>query len=460
MKLYQLLLLGIVIFGILPISSLADDDIMTLYFFYSTTCPHCKAEKAFLEEIEGECVHIKIEYLEFKENEELFEEMAKRYNTTTSAVPMTFLGDKAYVGFSEENGELEFNPVYKAYEGYRNVIYDHINHLRAELSNQTCAELPEDTDTGILADPSNSWIFLLIIIYGLSYLIVKKKLRSSNNAKKYWISGLIFIIIVSAFIFITSQSDVAIKDYAQSLPFPFFVTIIALADGFNPCAFTVLIILLSLLTYTKSRKDMSIVGMTFIITSAVMYFVFIMVMVLAGSWAFHKYGSMILLILGLVILGAGLINMKDFFFLGKGISLSISDKQKGTFTHKARDIVKRLRESDTGWNFFLALIGTILLAIFVNLVELGCTAILPAVYMASLVKSFGTSLAMGHIIWTAYYSVIYIIPLLVILIAFIYSFKSTRISEKHGRILKLASGLFMIFFGLLMIFWPELLVFG
>ncbi|MBN2421724.1 glutaredoxin family protein [Candidatus Woesearchaeota archaeon] len=437
----------------------AQEDV-EINFFYSNTCPHCKAEMEFLKSLENKCLEIKVNYYEAGKNQELLSELSQKYNTTTFAVPRTFIGDKAYIGFSSEDGELEFHPVYKAYTGYANVIESQINELRgistiSAEENETCE--PEPISELGKEKNENSWIFIIILIYCLVYFFLRKTFKLK---RRIGISGLILVIIICFFIFFSSQSEVSIKTFAEKFPFPFFVTIIALADGFNPCAFTVLIILLSLLTYTKSKRDMGIIGFTFIITSALMYFIFIMFMVIIGSWVFEKYGQVILFVLGIIITLAGLINIKDFFFFKKGVSLTISDKEKLSITKKARKIVNQLKDSTTKKGFFLALIGTIMLAVFVNMVELGCTAILPAVYMASLIKSFGESIAIPHIIWTLYYSFIYILPLLAIMLVFIFTFRSTRITEKQGRILKLVSGLFMLGFGLIMLLKPELLVFG
>ncbi len=104
--------------------------------------------------------------------------------------------------------------------------------------------------------------------------------------------------------------------------------------------------------------------------------------------------------------------------------------------------------------------GTILLAIFVNIIELGCTAILPAVYMTSLLQYCDSNRWLCSIFWTGIYALIYIIPLMAILANFVYSFKSSRLSETQGKMLKLIAGIFMLFFGLLMIFKPELLSFS
>ncbi len=128
---------------------------------------------------------------------------------------------------------------------------------------------------------------------------------------------------------------------------------------------------------------------------------------------------------------------------------------------KASQISKKLKAGKQNKTMLLtALGGTILLGIFVNIIELGCTAILPAVYMTSLIQYCSSNLWLCAAFWTAIYALIYIIPLVVILANFIYSFKSSRLSESQGKILKLTAGIFMLFFGLLMIFKPELLTFS
>ncbi len=439
-----------------------------VYFFYSTTCPHCKAEKIFLENLESTCNEnqITIHYLIGSENEELWEKKAEEFGVKTGPVPQTYVGDKAFIGYTEEEGELEFSEVYDAYIGYSNqlseAILGDINITDPEKQHTCdCEDCSSNFEANLPKITPLQWIlFIILLIYGSSFFLFKHKIKENKKLRQYWTFFFILLVIIASFIIFKSFSDVSIKNFASSLPFPLFTFIIALADGFNPCAFTVLIILLSLLTYTKKKKDMLTIGLTFIITSAIMYFIFIIVMILIGSWAMEKYSSIIYLILGIAITIAGIINIKDFFFFKKGVSLSISDKDKKTFTSRARDIVNKLRDSTSTKTFMIAIAGTILLAIFVNLVELGCTAILPAVFMTSLLSSFGNTINLQHVLWTAFYSVVYILPLLVILLNFIYFFKSTRLTENQGRKLKLFSGLLMLIFGLIMAFAPNLLIFN
>jgi len=209
---------------------------------------------------------------------------------------------------------------------------------------------------------------------------------------------------------------------------------------------------------------MAIIGGTFVITSAVMYFLFIMLMIGLGSVLIEQYGNVILSILGMGIAIAGLINIKDYFWFKEGVSLSLSADQQRTISKKASKIVRHLRSADKSrWQFFGALGGTVLLAVFVNIVELGCTAILPVVYMTTLVNYCAASSSPAMLCypsWTVLYAAIYVLPLFLILAGFIYSFQSARLTESQGRMLKLGGGVFMLFFGLIMIFKPQLLMFG
>ena len=430
---------------------LANEKVVNIYFFYSQTCPHCAQQKPLMKYIDLHNKEVKLYAYEVNEHPQKWQDFLAQHQIKSAAVPRTLIGEKLFIGYSEAEGKLEYNPVYFGYIGYKNQI---IQAIESELNHSI--NLPEAIESY-----QTPWkIALLPILYLFTYPVIRKKLKSETH-KRYWIGGAIATTIVSLFLFLSLIPEPAIEGFARSLPFPLFVSTIALADGFNPCAFTVLIILLSLLTHTKSRKQMGIVGFTFVVTSAVMYFLFITIMVLVGSVFLEKYGAIFMLVLGSIITIVGAINLKDYFFFKQGISLSLSTKQQITIGQKAGKIAQNLKVSESNKKMFLtALGGTILLAIFVNIIELGCTAILPVVYMTSLVQYCTQNIWLCYAFWTAIYAAIYIIPLLAILFNFIYSFKSSRLTERQGRILKLVSGTFMLFFGLIMIFKPEFLMFS
>lgn len=437
-------------------SVIAEQPTVTIDFYYSKTCPHCAEQKPLLNYIEENNEGVSINRVEVTEQPEVWQNYLQKNSIQATGVPRTVIGDKSFVGYTQAKGDLEYNSSYKAYLGYKNQI---IKAIQEELN--TPLNTP-DNQENLEAEKSKSslpWsVFFLPLLYAVSYPLVKGRLSTAQH-QRYWIGGLLGITLLSLFAFIVLTPDAVIQNLAEGLPFPLFVSAIAFADGFNPCAFTVLIILLSLLTYTKSKKDMTIVGSTFILTSAVMYFGFIMAMVLVGSFFLERYGQIALIILGIMVTAAGIINIKDYFFFKQSVSLSLSEKQQLTITKRAGGIARQLNQAKVeSKQFWLALGATILLAIFVNIIELGCTAILPVVYMTTLVSHCTTNLGFCYTTWTALYAVIYILPLLAILLSFIYSFQSSRLSEDQGRILKLFSGVFMLLFGLIMLIKPQLLM--
>ena len=90
-----------------------------------------------------------------------------------------------------------------------------------------------------------------------------------------------------------------------------------------------------------------------------------------------------------------------------------------------------------------------------NLIELGCTIGLPAVYTRILsvrALSSGTRYA-----YLAMYNVAYVVPLLAIAIAFIALRRKVAMSERAAKVLKAVSGGLLTAFGVLFLLAPGLL---
>ena len=85
-----------------------EDDKVTLYFFWGEGCPHCIAQKPFLEELQDRYPSIEVKEFEVyndKENSELFTEVAEAYGFKPQGVPTTFVGDDYFAGYSKSIGE-------------------------------------------------------------------------------------------------------------------------------------------------------------------------------------------------------------------------------------------------------------------------------------------------------------------------------------------------------------------
>lgn len=228
-----------------------------------------------------------------------------------------------------------------------------------------------------------------------------------------------------------------------------FTLIIGLLDGLNPCAMWVLMFLLGLLVYSKSKKKIFMVGGIFVLASGVVYFGFM------AAWfnlfMIVGYSSVLTAILGSVAILMGLINIKELFFFKKGVSLMIPESAKPKLTKKVRAI---FQEQNTA----IAIFSTILLAVFVNFIELACTIGLPAIFTKVLSENH-VELSTKYL-YMALYNVAYVVPLAIIVGIFGLTLGHYKMTERHGKILKVVSGVLMLVLGLVMLLNPSLLSFS
>ncbi|MFC1641459.1 cytochrome c biogenesis protein CcdA [Myxococcota bacterium] len=228
-----------------------------------------------------------------------------------------------------------------------------------------------------------------------------------------------------------------------------FTLMLGLLDSLNPCALWVLTFLLSILVYSKQRQRVALIGGTFVLVSGLVYFSFM------AAWLnlFLVIGlSRVLTVtLAVIAISMGLINLKEFFWFKQGISLTIPDRAKPKIAARARAI---LQEPSTTMTFA----GTAVLAVFANFVELGCTVGFPAIYTKVLADREPSTLA--RYAYMAFYNVVYVVPLAIIVGLFTATLGRFRLAEKHGRWLKFVSGAVMLALGLTMLVKPELLIVG
>ncbi|QQS54987.1 MAG: hypothetical protein IPM89_03925 [Candidatus Competibacteraceae bacterium] len=229
-----------------------------------------------------------------------------------------------------------------------------------------------------------------------------------------------------------------------SLSLPALTVVLAGLDAFNPCAFFVLLFLLSLLVHARDRKRMLLIGGVFVFFSGAIYFVFMAAWLNVFLWLGEL--RLITVLAGLLAVSMGGLNVKDFFAFRQGPSLSIADAAKpGLF--------KRMRALVGGERLPSLLTGTVALAIVANSYELLCTAGFPMVYTRTLtLNQLSTEAYYGYL---ALYNLIYVLPLLAIVLVFTWTLGSRKLREREGRLLKLLSGVMMMGLGLLLLVYPE-----
>ena len=121
-------------------------------------------------------------------------------------------------------------------------------------------------------------------------------------------------------------------------------------------------------------------------------------------------------------------------------------------------VFERLGSITSNISFVLALLGTIGLAFAVNLVELICTAGLPAVFTQILV--FNSLPTVQYYFYILLYILFFMIDDLFVFIVAMITLQMTGVTTKYVKYSRLVGGLLMLIIGVLMILKPEVLMFG
>ena len=371
-------------------------DKVNVYFFWAEGCPHCANEKPFLESLKQKYSNLEVHSLEVtksKENADLLVRVGRELNVDVSGVPFTVVGKQYFIGWYDEK------TTGKSIE----------EAVQCALKN-ACPDIVGSLTTSVT--PS---------------LQPKSEITAPEK------------------ITLPLLGEIETKN----ISLPIFTVIIGALDGFNPCAMWVLLFLISMLLHMKDRKRMWILGITFLVASAFVYFLFM------AAWLnlllFIGFIFWVRLLIALVALAGGIYNLREYF-INKDSGCKVVGEEK---RQKVFERVKRITHEQKFW---LALVGIVILAASVNLVELICSAGLPVL--------FTQVLALNNLaVWQYYsYMLIYIFffmldDLIVFFIAMI-TLQLTGITTKYTRFSHLIGGIIMLIVGILLILKPELLMFG
>lgn len=211
----------------------------------------------------------------------------------------------------------------------------------------------------------------------------------------------------------------------------------ALVDSINPCAIGVMLFLSTVLIRSSADKRLLLtLGTVYIVTIYIIY-------ALSGLgliWFQHQvinkgYAEYIGIIVGGLMILLGLIEIKDFFWYKKGISLEIPERYKKRLEVMAKNI---------------SLLGIITIGGFVALVELPCTGGPYLAITAILAKSFN----LQAMIYLLIYNAIFVLPLVLILLMIYFGASTAKLKKwrtGHRKWMNLAAGLLMISLGALLI---------
>ena len=230
----------------------------------------------------------------------------------------------------------------------------------------------------------------------------------------------------------------------KAVSLPLITVILGTLDGFNPCAMWVLLFLISMLLGMNDRKKMWILGVTFLFTSALVYFL----VMLAWIQITASFSTVVWLrtLIALVAIVGGMINLRSAM-------KKVDDGCEVVDDQKRKKIFERVKDFTTQKSFVLALLGVMALAISVNVIELACSAGLPLLF--SQIMTINNLSPVEYFMYTTLYIFFFLLDDLIVFTIAMVSLKMTGISTKYGKYSHLIGGILMLIIGALLIFKPE-----
>lgn len=411
------------VFLLLPVSAKADEKVINIHLFYGNGCPHCAAEEEFLSDYLKDRTDVKLYKYEIwydSHNQELLSKVQKEMGTTNkNGVPFTVIGKKTIVGYADGVTDEQIKDTINYY--LNNDYRDYAGEITGKVKK---VEVKEDTtkDESKTEDKKEN------------------KIEKADGTKD------------------SDQTDENVtvpvlgKINAKKVSLPILAVVLGLVDGFNPCAMWILIFLITMLFNMKDRKKMWILGLTFIITSGIVYLMFMLAWLNLAT--FISKIAFIRLLIAVIALVVGLINIYKYID-------SLKKKDEGCDVVDKKDrkkIMEKIISITREKKFIIALLGIMVLAASVNIIELMCSIGIPLLFTQIL--AMNNLSTFSYMIYMFIYIFFFLIDDIVIFVISMVTLKVTGLSTKYTKYSHLIGGIIMLIIGLLLIIKPELLMFN
>ncbi len=411
------------VFLLLPVSAKADEKVINIHLFYGNGCPHCAAEEEFLSDYLKDRTDVKLYKYEIwydSHNQELLSKVQKEMGTTNkNGVPFTVIGKKTIVGYADGVTDEQIKDAINHY--LNNDYRDYAGEITGKVKK---TEVKED----ITKDESKTEDKK------------ENKIEKADDTKD------------------SNQTDENVtvpvlgKINAKKVSLPILAVVLGFVDGFNPCAMWILIFLITMLFNMKDRKKMWILGLTFILTSGIVYLMFMLAWLNLAT--FISKIAFIRLLIAVIALVVGLINIYKYID-------SLKKKDEGCDVVDKKDrkkIMEKIISITHEKKFIIALLGIMVLAASVNIIELMCSIGIPLLFTQIL--AMNNLSTFSYMIYMFIYIFFFLIDDIVIFVISMVTLKVTGLSTKYTKYSHLVGGIIMLIIGLLLIIKPELLMFN
>lgn len=411
------------VFLLLPVSAKADEKVINIHLFYGNGCPHCAAEEEFLSDYLKDRTDVKLYKYEIwydSHNQELLSKVQKEMGTTNkNGVPFTVIGKKTIVGYADGVTDEQIKDAINYY--LNNDYRDYAGEITGKVKK---TEVKED----ITKDESKTEDKK------------ENKMEKADDTKD------------------SDQTDENVtvpvlgKINAKKVSLPILAVVLGFVDGFNPCAMWILIFLITMLFNMKDRKKMWILGLTFILTSGIVYLMFMLAWLNLAT--FISKIAFIRLLIAVIALVVGLINVYKYID-------SLKKKDEGCDVVDKKDrkkIMEKIISITHEKKFIISLLGIMVLAASVNIIELMCSIGIPLLFTQIL--AMNNLSTFSYMIYMFIYIFFFLIDDIVIFVISMVTLKVTGLSTKYTKYSHLVGGIIMLIIGLLLIIKPELLMFN
>ena len=382
-------------------------ETVRIEIFERDNCNHCRAEKKFLNQLQKERGDLIVIFHDIgvADHKECFIQLTELENIP-KVTPITIIDGIILQGFdTEKTTGKKIRALVDNAKGQTQYTFEEFiaaggsSHI--ETSSGTCTI--EGEEIGCAIDDVNYWVTIPFI------------------------------------------GPVDVQKYSL----PILSVILGFVDGFNPCAMWVLVLFLTILMEAGSRKRMFQMAGIFIFAEAVMYYLILNVWMTA--WDFVGMDAIVTPIVGLVAVSAGIFFLYKFYKEDTACKVgSLESKRKTS---------EKIKAYATGSMTIITMLGILMLAFSVNIIEFACSVGIPQTFTKIL--DIGGLTWAGKQMYNAMYIFMYMVDDLIIFGIALYSFDRIGLTtHKYTRASHLIGGTIMVALGLILLINPNLLVFG
>ncbi len=393
-----IVLLSALVAVVITSGALSAERKVELSLFWEPSCPYCKRAKNFLEKQQETNTWLKIQahnIAQSKETAVLFARTNARFEITQPAVPLIVIGDRHFLGYDDDRTT---------------------GHALMQAARDCHVSQCPNLASVLEFSPGPSG-------------------KIASDSHKQSAPGSVRVPVVGEL-------------SLEALSLPTLTILLAALDGFNPCAMWVLVFLIGLLMGMKDRMKMWLLGAAFLLTSGLVYFGFL------AAWL------NIFLVIGMLFwvrIGVGSFAIASGLYYLREYAINAAAECKVTNPRQRQRIMTALKASVAQKRFLFALLGIMVLAVIVNLIELFCSAGIPAVYTDIL--AMNDLSALQYFGYLTLYVVVFMLDDAAIFVLAMLALSAGGMTDRYLRLSHLLGGIVMTVIGVLLLFAPGWLTF-